>query len=459
MVRAQSKALLLAPRVFHLRGNFLMRFSFRWFFIFTFAFCLLNYSQAQPLPERAPLLGKVTTTAGLPIGGATVTVTRQDTQIVGEAAFWGGRLLTGADGVFSFPEGEEGIYSLAVNAEGYESFAGTLEWGPKSPLYQTKMLKLTPQPLRVSMPDGKPAAGATVFLYLRGQPPGHVASYKLVADEEGQLALPPITPAAYWLHIIVPKVGVFILPNLVVKENQPQLLDVKLQTAGAIRVSAHASDGKAMGGVALSIKEILSDAAAQAEGGIAQGNDGALYIKTQSKAELVTADSSGQMEISDVAPGRYLVRLYLPGEANPVAQTIEVKAGETSEVSGVYTLQTTKAPLQLTVQTSDGKPAADKEFVARLQATRNATPVVLEGPPIPPDVAPTVANLFQGVLERRIKTDGDGKAILFPVRPGEWQVTLLTLEQMADEAIKVRSQGTNVKISEQGGELTIKLTP
>ncbi len=434
-----------------------MRFLSRSFFIFAFSLFIFHCAHAQPLPERAPLLGKVTTTAALPIGGATVTVTRQDYQVVGEAAFWGGRLLTGSDGVFSFPEGEEGIYSLSVVAEGYEPFTGTLEWQPKAPLYVTKMLKLTPQPLHILKPDGTPAAGAKVFLYWRGQPPGHVSPASFVADAAGNVAVPPLTPAQYWLHAVVPGVGYAIFPRFLVKENQPQTAEVKLQTGGIIRATARTAEGKALGGVALGLKEWVSDAAAQAEGGIAQGNDGALYLQTQPHSTLVTQDGSGQMEILDVAPGRYQVRFYMPGEANPLAQTIEVKAGQATEISGIYTLQGTKTPLQLTVQTSDGKPAADREFVVRLQPLRNGNPVAFaaEGPPVPPDVAPTVASLFQSDLLRRIKTDSNGKATLFPLRADEWQVVVL--EDAQTVATKPRATANKITLGEQGGELTVKL--
>lgn len=438
-----------------------MRFLFRSFLLLLlllhFAFCILPSSQAQPLPERAPLIGKVLTTAGLPIGGAAITVSRQDLQIVGEAAFWGGRLLTGSDGIFGFPEGEEGIYSLSIVAEGYENFSDTLEWKPQSPTFVAKLLKLTPQPLRVLKPDGKPAAGAKVFLHLRGQPPGHVSFHALVADAEGRVAVPPVTPAQYWFHAIVPTVGAVSLSGLTVKENQPQLVEVKLQKAGGVRVLAQSSDGKPIGGVALGLKELLPASGDPNQDLMAQGNDGALYLQTQPHSTLVTADGSGQMLLSNVLPGRYQVRMYMPGEANPLAQTIEVKAGETVDVSGVYTLQGTKAVLQLTVQTSDGKPAAERDFLVRLQPLRNGNPVALaaEGPPIPPDMAPTVANLFQILLQRRIKTDSDGKATIFPLRAGEWQVSLLEEEQAV--ASKWRGPSMKALVGEQGGELIFKL--
>ena len=258
-----------------------MRFLLRFLFIFQISFFILHSASAQPLPERVPLIGKVTTTNGLPIGGAAVAVSRQDSEIVGEAAFWGGKLLTGADGVFSFPEAEEGVYALSVSAEGYEILSDTLEWRPQAPIFMAKLLKLTPQPLRVLKPDGKPAAGAKAYFHLRGQPPGHVSFHVLEADGDGKLAVPPITPAQYWFHAVVPDVGYFILPNLSVKENQPQVIEVKLQTGGRVRAIAKTAEGKAIGGAALSLKELLPT-----EGTIAQGNNGELYMQTQQRSAV-----------------------------------------------------------------------------------------------------------------------------------------------------------------------------
>ena len=148
----------------------------------------------------------------------------------------------------------------------------------------------------------------------------------------------------------------------------------------------------------------------------------------------------------------------MPGEANPIAQTIEVKAGQTVDVNGIYTLQSSKTALQLTVQGPDNKPAADREFVVRLQPLRNGNPApVAEGPPIPPDVAPTIASLFQGVLTRHVKTDSNGKATIFPLRSGEWQVSILEQDQIV--ATKPRGPTAKVTIGEQGAELTMKLLP
>ena len=436
-----------------------MRYLLFLFFIFHFSIFIQSNAHAQPLPERAPLLGKVTTTSGSPIGGATVALRRQDNESVVTAAFWGGKLLTGADGVFSFPEAEEGIYYLTVDAEGYESFSWTLEWSPQSPTFVAKMLKLTPLPLRLLKADGQPAAGSKVFLHLRGQPPGHISFYTLVANAEGKVTVPSITPANYWIHAIVPGLGYAVVPSAAVKENEPQQLELKFQTGGRVRAVAKSAEGRPLGGAALSLSEILPEVTADLNGAIARGNDGAIYLQTQHRSTLVTQDGSGQMELQDVAPGRYQARLYIPGEANPPIQTIEVKSGETSEVSGTYTLQASKASLEITVQTSDEKNAANREFVANLQPLRNgqAVPAGQVGPPIPPDVAPTTSNLFQGILSRRFKTDANGKAVLFPLSAGDWQVTLLPVEQLTER--RPKTVIVTAKAEEQGGAVIIKLSP
>jgi hypothetical protein len=436
---------------------FAMRNSVRLLFIFQIF--VLRGGEAQPLPERAPLLGKVTTTAGSPIGGATVALKRQDNESIVTAAFWGGKQLTGADGVFSFPEAEEGIYYLMVDAEGYENFNWTLEWTPQSPTFRAKMLKLTPQPLRVLKPDGQPAAGAKVFLHFRGLPPGHISFYSYEASADGRINVPSLTPATYWVHAVAPGLGYVIMPNLIVKENEPRQIDLKFQPGGRVRAVAKTVDGRPLGGAALALSEVLPNAENELGGATAQGNDGALYLQTQHRSTLVTQDGSGQMELQDVAPGRYQARLYMPGEANPPMQAIEVKNGETTEVSGVYNLQNQKASLEVTVQMPDAKPAANREFVANLQPLRNGQPVPAGqvGPPVPPDVAPTTSNLFQGVLSRRFKTDANGKATLFPLSVGSWQVQVLSVEQSAERKPKATTVTANVV--ETGSSVTVKLQP
>ena len=434
-----------------------MRVLLTLLFISQFSIFNSQFSFAQPLPERVPLLGKVTTTSGSPIGGATVALRRQDNESVVTAAFWGGKLLTGADGVFNFPEAEEGIYYLTIDAEGYESEGWTLEWRPEAPVFIARLLKLTPQPLRLLKPDGQPAAGSKVFLHLRGQPPGHISFYALQANAEGRVNVPPITPANYWIHAIVPGLGYAVVPNAVVKENEPQQIDLKLQVGGRVRATVKTAEGQPLGGVALALNELLPEATATPGGGGAQGNDGALYLQTQHRSTLVTQDGSGQMELLDVAPGRYQVRLYMPGEANPGVQTVEVTSGQTTEVNGVYNLQNTKSSLEITLQTPDEKPAANREFVANLQPLLNSQPVPAGqvGPPVPPDVAPTTSNLFQGILSRRFKTDANGKATLFPVGVGDWQISILPVEQLTDRRPKAPT--TTAKVTAQGGSVLIKL--
>lgn len=432
-----------------------MRILWRYLFIFPLAFCILQLAYAQPLPERAPIIGKVVNTNGLPVGGAVVALNRQDKDVVGEAAFWGGKQLTGADGAFNFSEAEEGVYYLSVDAAGYENFGWTLEWQPQSPLFVAKLLKLTPQPLRILKPDGQPATEARVFLHLRGQPPGHVSFPAFVTDATGKITTEPITPANYWLHVLMPGVGYAVVPNLIVKENEPKLTDIQLKVGGRVRATVRTPDGKPIGGVALMLKELPP--AGRENDQSFQGNDGSIYMQAQPRPTLVSADGSGQIEIGDVAPGRYQVRFYMPGETNPIGQTVDVKSGETADVNGVYNLQESKVAVKVAVRTADDKPSADRWFVARFQPVRNGNPVpyVQTGPPIPPDVAPSIVNLFLGTLTRRFKTDGEGKATIFPIRAGDWQVTVLPEDQLNAE--KPAGVTSILTVNDQDTQWTFKL--
>jgi hypothetical protein len=422
------------------------------FFLFPFSFAV----SAQPLPERLPLIGKVLTTSGAPIGGATVMAKRQDDSEIVTAAFWGGLVRTGSDGIFSFPEAEEGIYFLTIEAEGYNGINWTLNWKPGVPRYEARLLKLTPLLLRFTNPDGTPLSGAKVQLYLRSELPPRPPYPSPVSDAEGNVVVASQVPGRYWIHAVVPGKGQAILPAVQLKENAPEIVTAKLQPGGRVRAIAKSSDGKPMGGVALSLTEVLPNENAL-------GNDGSIHLYTQPRSTLVTRDKDGTFEISDVAPGRYQARLFMMGEPGPAAQTIEVKAGETADVNGVFSLSKANAPLSVTVQTVAGAAAANREFILRLQPVVNGNPVPLgqAGPPLPPDVPTTIATLFQGSLLRRFRTDGEGKATLYPLRPGDWRATLLEPDkEIPRESASPQPQqlpSETVKIGADGGAVTFKL--
>lgn len=426
--------------------------------IIVFAFCIFNFSFAfaQPLPERVPLIGKVTTSGGTPIGGAQVTVRRQDAVAGFTAAFWGGQLRTDANGIFAFPEAEEGVYYVLIDAPGFASESLSLNWKPESPSPQTKLLKLTPLPLRIVSPDGTLLpAGARVQLYLRGEPPGRTIYPLLVTSGDGRIVVPDLVPARYWIQVIVAGQGYAILPSLNVQENTMPEVDVLLREGGKVRAMAKNEDGKPIGGAALGLSEIVPDNPAN-PGGITMGNDGSIYLYTQ-RSTLLTRDGDGTMELLDVAPGRYQSRMFLPGETVPAAQIIEVKAGETAQLTEVFKLRQTKASLEIAVQNVMGQAAPNRDFVVRLQPLVNGQPVPLaaNGPPMPPDAPSSVLSLFQGVLMRRIHTDGNGKATLFPLRAGAWRITLADAAKPNQEPQDQPTSDVNL-----GGEtnaLTIKL--
>ncbi len=412
---------------------------------------------AQPLPERVPLVGKVTTTGGTPIGGAQVTVRRQDATPGFTAAFWGGTLRTDANGIFAFPEAEEGVYTMSVDAPGFASEGMTLNWKPESSSPQTKLLKLTPLPLRLINLDGMPLpAGTSVQLYLRGELSGRPIYALLVTSGEGTIIVPDLVPARYLIHVIVAGKGQAVLPSLNVQENATTQVDILLKQGGKVRAIVKNEAGKAIGGAALSLSEIVPDHVTNAGGIIPAGNDGSIYLYTQ-RSTLQTRDGDGTMELLDVAPGRYQARMFVLGEPMSAPQTIEVKAGETVEVATAFTLRFGKASLDIAVQTATGQAAPNRDFVVRLQPLVNGqpVPVAANGPPMPPDAPSSVLSLFQSVLVRRIHTDANGKATLFPLRAGAWRVTLTDPAKPTQEPQDQPS--SDVKLGGEDNTLTIKL--
>jgi hypothetical protein len=74
---------------------------------------------------------------------------------------------------------------------------------------------------------------------------------------------------------------------------------------------------------------------------------------------------------------------------------------------------------------------------------------------MPPDAPPTIANLFQGVLTRRVLTDANGKATLFPLRTGNWRVTLIDPARQ-NQPVDQQTTG-DVNLTGQSGAITLKL--
>ncbi|MDQ3814631.1 MAG: carboxypeptidase-like regulatory domain-containing protein, partial [Armatimonadota bacterium] len=298
--------------------------------------CLPGYT--QPLSDRRPLTGRVTRLNGIPIGGADVIVRREDE--IGARPFWGGISVTNARGEFSFPDAQEDTYHIAVEAPGYAREERTYTLTAVSPPLQVALTRLSSLPLRVLKSDGTPLANTWVSVRMHREGALNRPLYRRRTDADGMMTLlsaepqnqPDLVPGRYSLHAVSPGVGYAILDHIDVPEENVKTAEVRLEPGGTLQVVAsQASDtgeggGRAIGGAAVFLTQAFPEAGTV--NAVDQGQtptDAGLYQLYGNGSAIVTRDGDGRVELKDVAPGRYIVRLFLNGSETPAPQTVEIK--------------------------------------------------------------------------------------------------------------------------------------
>ena len=426
------------------------------------------HAQAQPLSDRRPLVGHVTRINGSPIGGAEITVRREDEE--GAWPFWGGVAITNARGEFSFPDAQEDIYHISIQANGYARDEKTYALTATSPPLHVALARLAPLPLRFLKPDGSPLTNAWVAVRVRGEGAIGKPLYRKRTDATGRLSLldrdnqPDLTPGSYSIHALAPGLGYAIVDNINVQEDNTKTSEVHLQHGGTLRVTARkAGDGgkdgsPSIGGAMVFLTQALPDDAAVVAPGDWNGPpDSGLYQLYNGGAPLVTRDGDGTVELKDVAPGRYVVRLFLTGNDAPLSQPVEIRARDTATLN--FALEPRQsAPLEIIVQNMQGQPVANTELAIQLQPGSGRSPEVIEEamPPLPPDVPPIVVNLQP---LRRASTDSKGKLTLYPVGVGKWRVMLFPPSEERSGGQFVQLGAADVMVTPQGGSVTIRSKP
>lgn len=415
---------------------------------------------SQPLPERRALTGQLVGFNGAPVGGAEITVRRQND--IEAQVFWGTRVYSDARGQFSIPDAEEGSYYVSVDAEGYapvQSKPFVLNESV-SPL-QLQLLRLTELKLRLLKTDGSPLANSFVSLRVSGDGSAGQSFPHPQTDGEGLITLPSLIPARYTLQILTND-GYAIVPQVEARPDiKPAPLEVRLKAGGTLHLTARDANGRGLGGASLYIAPVQDEARARAEGRLnnpLNADDTTLYIIQKQRATLITRDGDGLINLEDVAPGRYSLRVFLPGYEAPSPQTVEVKEGETTNLNFDFpTLSGATAPLEVTFQDQKGAPLADTILYLQLRLSANgaADATNAEMPPPPPGAPQGVpVEFFNGVL-RRIQTDAQGKATIFPLRPGKWTVTASQPRDMENKT-QLSFAPQTVTVSPQGATLTLK---
>jgi hypothetical protein len=162
------------------------------------------------------------------------------------------------------------------------------------------------------------------------------------------------------------------------------------------------------------------------------------------------------VEAGNLAPGRYTVRLLLPGYVAATPQTVEIKESETSAANFALKRQDTLVPLEVLVQNSKGEPVANTDFSLQLRPNQaGPAPNPGDAPPVPPDAAPAGPRSFAGSL-RRARSDAAGRFVLYPLKAGRWNVGLFTIPDASSDDHSLFSS-SDVTITDKGGTVTITL--
>ena len=400
---------------------------------------------AQPLPDCRTLHGVVTSADGRPIGGADITLRRQDEGAI--AQFWGAYAVSDARGAFTVPDMEEGAYYVDVTADGYAPVNSlNLNLEPTSQSLQIKLIHLVPLILRVLQPDGTPLVNTEVMLRISGGEGVGTRFPRPTTDQKGQIKfelanndmpncpLCQLVPSHYNINIIVPGVGFVALKDLAVQSlTKPGTVDVRLQVGGAVRVTAReaGANGRLLGGALLSLTPVVPDEDTTQRQGIEKIPEDIARLYTLQRdptgALLVTRDGDGTVELGDLPPGSYRARLFAPGQDIPEPQDVTIKAGEIAQVNFNFKPLDTAGTVEVTAQDSKGQAMAGLDFMAQLQPIAHAgeaadATTTFTVPPLPPGAFESALSLFSGGFIRRAHSDANGHFTLYPLKPGIYRM-------------------------------------
>ncbi|MBV9470100.1 MAG: carboxypeptidase regulatory-like domain-containing protein, partial [Abitibacteriaceae bacterium] len=354
-------------------------------------FCvgLLQPLQAQPLPDRRTLTGRITRNDGTPIGGASITLRRQDETAT--AQFWGAYAVSDARGQFTLPDIEEGAYYVDVDADGYapdRSHDFTLD--KSSPPLQIKLAQLVPLILRILKPDGTALANTTVMMRVAGEDGAGTRLPRTNTNESGLVAftlsnsempncpLCRVVPSHYAINVIAPGVGYAVVKDLNVQlEEHPKPIDIHLQVGGTIHITAREeagngnAPGKPIGGALVSMMQNVEDDAANRQAGVLKiPEDTARFYTLQrdpSGSSLITRDGDGVVEFGDLPPGNYQVRVFSPILEAPEPQNVQIKTGAVANVEFGFKPLPSAGTVAVEVHDAKDQLVANTDFVMQLQ--------------------------------------------------------------------------------------------
>ncbi len=406
---------------------------------------------AQPLPDRAPMTGVVANVRGEPIAGALLSLRRTNANL--SVAFWGATAQSDDAGKFSFPDAEEGDYSLTVQTPGYALLPSReVKWRAGNAPLQITLDRLINFTLNLRAPDGSPVANAPVYLRLR---PANINGQQFVnarSNDKGEVEVVEVKPDKYAMYLRAPQ-GYASLFDFGVIEPETPPRTIQLQKAGALKLTLTDDLGRKLGGASLSLSPATVEESRRLSGSdMGPGDDFALLAASNDRNALTTRDGDGTVELEGLPPGVYAPRLSLPGYRFDVLTPITIAAGETAEFN--LKVPTRRArTLNLQLRTPDDKPYTAGEVSLRI------LPIAANGqlggdPPPNPDDTDDLPFFPSGPGGRRALPDAQGQVALFPVKAGRYRIFA---SPKIDDPSKNPPEATpvDVTITSTGGTATV----
>ena len=374
---------------------------------------------AQPLPDRAPLIGVVSDVRGQPIAGALLSLRRSNSNL--SVAFWGATAQSDDAGNFLFPDAEEGDYSLSVQAAGYADLPfRDIKWRAGNSPVKVTLDRLLDFTLQLRAPDGAPVKNAPVFLRLRPNDINGQQFLNARSDDKGGVAISGIKPTTYAMYVRAPQ-GYALVFDLNVVEPETPTRTIQLQNAGALSLSITDDLGRALGGASLSLAPATIEEARRLSGlDLGPGDDFALLAASNNRNLLVSRDGDGTLALDGLPPSVYVPRVSLPGYRFDALEPVTIKAGATTDLK--IRVPTRRArTLNLQLRTPDDKPYTATEVSLRI------LPIAANGqlggdPPPNPDDADDLPFFPSGPGGRRVLPDAQGQVALFPVKAGRYRI-------------------------------------
>ncbi len=423
--------------------------------LFLFLLALALRGNAQPLPDRRELSGRVASTKSVPVGGAQIQIRRKETKA--SAVFWGVAVLSNVAGDWRVPDAEDGDYVITVTAPGYETWSAPYTLREYEPSLRITLQRKVSLTFTILDPNGQPVQGKTaaVFGYVTkagiwqlGNQPGVALGTTSLTSSSGQCTLPNGSEGVYHeLYVAVRGVGhMRWMGKVEILEGGTQHFDLQLQKAtAALQVKiVEESPNPKEAGRSLGAAQIYPQSVQPL-----QISDKTLALWLFRQNDLTSTDGTGIVRLIGLLPGRYQIRVTTPFNCNlakfaEVVQAIDVVPDEEKEVAFRIPPCSTNTPtLQVTIKDEHQVPLANREVRLFCQPISETTQMNLQ-------FEEAAARRVPFSSMRRGTTDAAGKITLYPFWAGLWRISVYEVEA------RIPFHGAEtVDVTPEGGQITI----